>query len=511
MKHLPILLLTIFLFALSAPAQVNWSSNGNHLEQEEGTVGTTNDKAISIQTNGNPRLHISPAGEICLPDFQGSGTRALLVNPSGKLLRETDPAAGGSCGTFLWDGDGNAISLDCFIGTTNNMPLRMKTNNLNRMVIENSGEVGVACYQATAPFQVFDNQPFALSQSTSGTRITSIGFNSYYSNGTPTRITSGHTARIDYWDISGALYFLMGDSGSAGSPTPPIYAMTLGKDGKVGIGHGDPQTELHVFNPIGKAALRIQSGVGSPAPQIEFHQGNITSNNASELGTIQMSSLTGGMAAFSIRGRDVAGVQSDLFAMNAVEATIHPRLGLGRPPSTSEQLAVEGGLLISQQNQAVRIGHSNGKGFIEATGSSNLLRINGTGDTTEIGGDLLVGNHIAIGSNSFADSGRDFKLSVNGHIRGKSMKVYPSWADYVFSKDYSLMPLSEVKAFIQENGHLPNVPSAATVQREGVDLGESQAMLLAKIEELTLHLINLEEENDALQVRIEQLENDSHD
>jgi hypothetical protein len=64
------------------------------------------------------------------------------------------------------------------------------------------------------------------------------------------------------------------------------------------------------------------------------------------------------------------------------------------------------------------------------------------------------------------------------------------------------MPLHEVDAYIQSNGHLPGLPSAAEVAENGVELGETQALLLEKIEELTLHLIRLEKENAALKTEV---------
>lgn len=82
----------------------------------------------------------------------------------------------------------------------------------------------------------------------------------------------------------------------------------------------------------------------------------------------------------------------------------------------------------------------------------------------------------------------------------KTKTVYvgtTGWAinapDYVFKKDYNLMPLTEVKDYISRNGHLPGVPSAETMEKNGaVDLVEMNLTLLKKVEELTLHLINQE-------------------
>jgi len=83
-------------------------------------------------------------------------------------------------------------------------------------------------------------------------------------------------------------------------------------------------------------------------------------------------------------------------------------------------------------------------------------------------------------------------LSVNGAIRAKEIIVDTGWADDVFSKDYKLLSLAETENYIQSNGRLPGIPSAKEVQDKGVSVGESQALLLRKIEELTLHMIQME-------------------
>ncbi len=95
-------------------------------------------------------------------------------------------------------------------------------------------------------------------------------------------------------------------------------------------------------------------------------------------------------------------------------------------------------------------------------------------------------------------------LSVNGAVVAKVVRVtVNNWADNVFSPSYRLMPLSEVKEFITKNGHLPDVPAEADATKNGVDLLEMQAILLRKVEELTLHLIKIEEENSKLRSHVE--------
>jgi hypothetical protein len=86
----------------------------------------------------------------------------------------------------------------------------------------------------------------------------------------------------------------------------------------------------------------------------------------------------------------------------------------------------------------------------------------------------------------------DMMLAVNGAIYAKEFLIKSSWSDFVFDDDYKLMPLGELDSFIKTNRHLPDIPTAATVEKEGVKLGEINAKLLQKIEEMTLYIIQLE-------------------
>ena len=95
------------------------------------------------------------------------------------------------------------------------------------------------------------------------------------------------------------------------------------------------------------------------------------------------------------------------------------------------------------------------------------------------------------------------KLSVNGNIKTKKIIVSQTgWPDYVFHPSYKLRPLSEIAAFIRTNQHLPDVPSAKEVEEKGISLGDNQAVLLKKIEELTLYIIDMKLEIEQLKKRI---------
>ncbi|WP_221648968.1 hypothetical protein [Bacteroides sp. K03] len=94
-----------------------------------------------------------------------------------------------------------------------------------------------------------------------------------------------------------------------------------------------------------------------------------------------------------------------------------------------------------------------------------------------------------------------YKLAVNGTIRAKEIKVDSDWADFVFKKDYKLPTLGEVKKHITEKGTLPGIPSESDVKANGVSLGEVNALLLQKVEELTLYVIKLQEEVNELKTQ----------
>lgn len=85
----------------------------------------------------------------------------------------------------------------------------------------------------------------------------------------------------------------------------------------------------------------------------------------------------------------------------------------------------------------------------------------------------------------------NFQLSVDGDIRAKEVIVESGWSDFVFEKDYYLPTLSEVEDYINQNGHLKDIPSAKEVHENGIGLAEINTKLLQKIEELTLYMIEI--------------------
>lgn len=133
------------------------------------------------------------------------------------------------------------------------------------------------------------------------------------------------------------------------------------------------------------------------------------------------------------------------------------------------------------------------------------LSFKANGDVVIVSNKNAVSGNVGIGTTTPRE-----KLSVNGNVRAKEIKVEnANWPDYVLADGYKLPSLRETEKYIKEKGHLLGIPSASEVKVNGIELGKMNAMLLEKIEELILHLIekdkqisNLQEENRTNQIRI---------
>jgi hypothetical protein len=128
--------------------------------------------------------------------------------------------------------------------------------------------------------------------------------------------------------------------------------------------------------------------------------------------------------------------------------------------------------------------------------------IGNDGDPTLFVSGMGNGN-VGIGT---ADT-KGYKFAVNGNAVFNKVVVKPTnnWPDYVFQPTYRLRPLSEVEEYIKQYHHLPEVPTAEEVEKNGLDVGDNQATLLKKIEELTMYVIEQQKEIKALKKDMEQL------
>lgn len=122
-------------------------------------------------------------------------------------------------------------------------------------------------------------------------------------------------------------------------------------------------------------------------------------------------------------------------------------------------------------------------------------------------GVVLGFNNTKVGVNVIPPADGQYSFYVKGGILAEEVKVMlqSNWPDYVFKPDYQLPSLPQVESFIQNNGHLPGMPNAQSVKTDGINLGEMNAVLLKKIEELTLYMIDLQKNNEQISSEIENL------
>lgn len=211
-----------------------------------------------------------------------------------------------------------------------------------------------------------------------------------------------------------------------------------------------------------------------------------------------------------------AGNSADIASVNGLESALYGKANLNTENTFVGKQTVQGtvladnlvaqtlGVKYSDGNTYQTIGADQGglgtlyRSFI-TQGDVPIHRFQGSGTS-----DLLT---IKNGGNVGIDNPLE-KLAVNGTIRSKAVKVEPgnNWPDYVFEEGYKPLTLAEISAFVKEHKHLPEVPSAKEVGQKGIELGEMNKILLKKIEELTLILIEKDKQLKVLEQRMAKLE-----
>lgn len=175
-------------------------------------------------------------------------------------------------------------------------------------------------------------------------------------------------------------------------------------------------------------------------------------------------------------------------------------------PSSSAYAAVQLDLRVADGTigstlyaQRDNLTHSSTTAFFntDASGNSHInMQIFGNGT-------------VSVGSPTATFPNLSYKFDVDGTAHANKIVVTASGADYVFDSAYRLAPLSEVADSIRANHHLPGIAPARQMQKEGLDVGDNQTRLLAKIEELTLYVIRQNEKMEALSRELENLKKES--
>jgi hypothetical protein len=255
-------------------------------------------------------------------------------------------------------------------------------------------------------------------------------------------------------------------------------------------------------------------GIGTTSPQSKFHvTGGAIVADAPETNTLNIGSfsgsgnLIGSGAYWTIRtatnhsyNLDVYNSNSPVAAMTVLQSG-YTGIGVTSPQN---KFHVAGGAIVADapETNTLNIGSFSGSGNLIGSGaywtirtatnhSYNLDVYNNNSPIAAM--TVLQSGNVGIGTASASE-----KLSVNGNISAKKLIVTQTgWSDYVFDKDYKLRSLASLETFINQNKHLPDIPSAKEVEEKGISVGDNQALLLKKIEELTLYVIELNKNNQA--------------
>ncbi|MFS4457361.1 hypothetical protein [Maribacter sp. 2304DJ31-5] len=278
---------------------------------------------------------------------------------------------------------------------------------------------------------------------------------------------------------------------------------TILPGGNVGIGTVTPNAKLEV-----KRSSNI-GGKWNPNSSIFT---TTEANNSLIMDTNEIYSsgilYVGGKGSDIIRFRSV----SDTGFSDKVVIKSNGDVGIGTI-SPNERLQIGNAFTFHDGGSKVMmIGHATGGVDLDPSKYAAELRFNPTNGYLSLGTSssitsaplpqLNISKEGNIGIGTF-DTG-SHKLAVEGSIGAREIKVeVGTWSDFVFHKDYNLPTLKEVEIHIKEKGHLKDIPSAKEVEENGINLGEMNAKLLQKIEELTLYQIELLERLENAEKKIE--------
>lgn len=318
------------------------------------------------------------------------------------------------------------------------------------------------------------------------------------------------------------------------------HAFVVGQNARIGLQSSSLTSSLNIggINP----SIELQGGDG----KIFARDGRLTLEGSSlylEGQEIRVNGFDGGSTVLSIN----SGLpQKSPLTLGAVAGQTAPLLKLKDENGQLTSLYQDNRWIVQDDNgdgitNVLKLGHdiSSGLGPNIGTGiefladnTSNVLSPLGSiqfksiENSNHITAHMLINLHnnssqptevLRIDNNGYVGIGTSSpqaKLAVNGDIYAKEVKVTLSgWSDHVFEESYSPLPIEEVAQYVQENKHLPGIPSEKEVLKKGIELGEMQAKLLEKIEENMLYIIelnqsvkDLRQENTELKLKVRELQ-----
>ncbi|WP_217607269.1 hypothetical protein [Chitinophaga sp. GbtcB8] len=259
--------------------------------------------------------------------------------------------------------------------------------------------------------------------------------------------------------LSALKFFVRSGSGVTGE------AMRINHDANVGIGTTTPLARLHIKGPQGIPSAKFTvTGIPEADAYLSFENATNSTDNYIPW----------------IRGRSsLAGRPFGLFLAGEADDV---------PPAGADVFA--GAIILDGRSKNA-----------SKLANNNVVMINSFGQNLVA---FKADGSVGIG----ATDTKGYKLAVNGSAIFTKVKVEPfaGWPDYVFGEDYALPSLAVVEKYINEHKHLPGIPTAAAVKKDGLDLGEMNKQLLQKVEELTLYIIQLKKDTEVQRQMIQELQ-----
>ncbi|WP_300570340.1 hypothetical protein [Flavobacterium sp.] len=389
-------------------------------------------------------------------------------------------------GTFPWGNPGTSNPIV-------NRPLFQWINASNKlMTIIANGNLGLGTTTPTALFHTTGSLRFEnLANSTNPSFMLGTDSNG---NVFEYAVPSGGTgADADWLKPNGTVPYSINDD---------IY-----KNGRVGINVQNPLASLHL-----NGSVRLENLANSTNPS--FVLGTDSNGNVFEYNTSAVGS-----------GTDADWLKPDGTVPYSISDDIYKNGKVGiNVQNPSANLHLNGSVrfenLTNSTNPVFLLGtDSNGNVFeyntssVGSSSDADWLKLDGT-IPYSISDNIYNNGKVGIGINNLpstvgTEDVSDYRLFVKGGLLTEEVRVAltSEWADYVFKKEYHLPTLKEVEKHIAEKGHLKDIPSEKEVKENGIELGEMNKLLLQKIEELTLYVIDLNKKVEEQNKQIEVLSN----
>ena len=503
---------SISYFFVASQSQNWWRVNGNTPSVGD-YIGTSNATDLIFKTNNTTRFTIDALGNFKLTSLAGNGIRILQTDAVGNVI----PLIAGNSAQVLY---GN--------GTWGNLPAAATTfvSSGANIILPSSSKLGIGTNSPIEALDVVGNvningilKNTALA-SNNGDKIVMIdalgNFKTAPSGGPNTAIAGPCVASALPWYEGGNN---IPTNNTIGTCDPSDFILKANNinsiwnkvDGKIGFSISNPTEKFHFDNgnlllTNGNGIFRRRLLIGnSVTDDINYllnikqfselsgilFTGNATLRQAFEVKLFN--SLTHSQFLILNNGQTRIG---DFDNLTNIATINDPMVLIGVKQNADKGISVVNNTNASNLVEVFNV-YGNGKTEILATTAittDDVFTI--TNKTTNSKNFTIKNNGQVILGTKTSVSHPNAELMVNGTILAKEIYVTKpaDWPDYVFESNYKLLSLTDLEAFYKKEKHLPNVPSEKELQKNDVNLVEMNAILLKKIEELTIYTVELNKE-----------------